>query len=161
MSQQNFTRTLLVDQSPREVYDAINDVRGWWSGEIEGSTDTLGSEFTYRYKDLHRTTQKIVELVPEKRVVWRVVASRIEFVSDKEEWDGTEIVFDIAKKGDKTELRFTHVGLLPKVECYDKCSAGWTFYIDGSLRQRIATGKGEPNAKERPRREPAASAQRR
>jgi hypothetical protein len=141
----NYTTSFAVDQTPEEVFDAINNVRGWWSDEIDGSTDKLGAEFTYRYKDLHRTTQKITELVPGKKVVWHVLDSHINFVKDKAEWDGTDIVFEITKKHGKTELRFTHVGLLPAIECYGKCSGAWGFYINDSLRSLITTGKGDPN----------------
>ena len=142
---QNYTTVFTVDQSPEEVFNAINNVRGWWSGEIDGSTDKLGAEFTYRYQDLHRTTQKITELVPGKKVVWHVLDSNIEFVKDKAEWDGTDIVFKITKTGDKTELHFTHVGLSPAIECYGKCAGAWGFYINDSLRSLITTGKGDPN----------------
>ena len=145
MKTKNFTTTILVDQTPQEAFDAINDVRGWWSGEIEGRTDALGAEWTYSYKKLHRTTQKITELVPGKRIVWHVTDSQINFVRDKSEWDGTDIVFEIAQKGDKTEIRFTHVGLVPTLECYDGCSGAWGFYVNESLRELIAKGKGQPN----------------
>src|SRR3954462_6137066 len=121
MSKQSFSTSLLVDQTPQEVFDAVNDVRGWWSGDIDGSTDVLGAEFTYRYEKLHRTTQKITELVPGKKVVWHVVASQLTKFADESEWDGTDVVFEIAKKGGKTELRFTHVGLVPAVQCYGDC----------------------------------------
>ncbi len=149
MSKQNFTTSFTVDQTPEQVFDAINNVRGWWSGEIEGSTDKLGAEFTYRYKDLHRTTQKITEFVPNQKVVWQVLDSRINFVQDKSEWQGTEVVFEIIRKDDKTELRFTHVGLVPEFECYGKCSGAWGFYINDSLQALITTGEGQPNRKEK------------
>src|SRR5215472_13002432 len=145
MSDQNYTTSFTVGQSPEEVFAAINNVRGWWSGEIDGHTDKLGAEFKYRYKDLHKTTQKITELIPGKKVVWHVVESNINFVNDKTEWNGTDIVFEITKKGGKTELRFTHVGLVPAFECYGDCSGAWGFYINDSLRSLITTGKGQPN----------------
>jgi hypothetical protein len=149
MKSKDYTTSFTVDQSPSEVFDAINNVRGWWSGEIDGSTDKLGAEFKYSYKDLHRTTQKITEFVPGKKVVWHVVESHINFVKDKGEWNGTDIVFEISKKDGKTELRFTHVGLVPAFECYGDCSGAWGLYINDSLRSLITTGKGDPNKKEK------------
>jgi hypothetical protein len=148
MTNKNYTTTLTVDQSPAEVFAAINNVRGWWSGEIDGPTDRLGAEFTYRYQDLHRSMQTITEWMPGKKVVWHVKDAAINFVKDKAEWNGTDIVFEIAAKGDKTELRFTHVGLRPAIECYGKCAGAWGFYIHDSLRSLITTGKGDPNNKE-------------
>src|SRR5579864_1398194 len=112
MKGQNYTRTFTVDQTPEEAFAAINNVRGWWSGEIEGSSDKLGDEFTYRYKDVHHSTQKITELIPGHKVVWLVLDGCLNFVEDKSEWKGTKIAFEIAKKGGKTEIRFTHVGLV-------------------------------------------------
>lgn len=149
MSKRDYTTSFSVDQSPEQVFDAINNVRGWWSGEISGRTDKLGAEFTYRYQDLHRSTQKITELVPGKKVVWHVQDSRINFVEDRDEWNDTDIVFEITDRGDKTEIHFTHIGLVPKIECYGKCAGAWGFYINESLKSLITTGKGDPNAKER------------
>jgi Activator of Hsp90 ATPase homolog 1-like protein len=148
MKDQNFTATFTVDQTPEEAFTAINNVRGWWSGEIEGHTDKLGHEFTYRYQNVHRSKQKITELIPGKKVVWHVLDGYLKFTQDKTEWTGTDITFDISKKGDKTEVRFTHVGLVPEFECFDKCSNAWGFYIKDSLRNFITTGKGQPNPKE-------------
>jgi hypothetical protein len=149
MSEKDFTTSFTVDQSPAEVFQAVNNVRGWWSGEIDGDTDKLGAEFEYRYRNVHRTMQKITEFVPGKKVVWHVTDSQINFVKDKTEWNGTDIVFEIGKKDGKTELRFTHIGLVPAIECYGGCSGAWGFYINESLRNLITTGKGEPNPKEK------------
>jgi uncharacterized protein YndB with AHSA1/START domain len=138
------TLSFLVDQTPEEVFEAINNVRGWWSEEIEGNTDQPG-EFRYRYQDVHRCTIRITELVPGKKVSWHVVDNYFNFVKDKKEWIGTDIVFEISRKGDKTEVRFAHIGLVPGYECYDVCQDAWGTYIKGSLRDLIATGKGQPN----------------
>ena len=145
----DFTTTISVDQTPQQAFEAINNVRGWWSGEIEGPTDELGGEFTYRYEHLHYSKQKVTELVPDKRVVWLIVDSHLAFTKDKSEWNGTRVTFDIARKGDKTEVRFTHAGLVPAHECYSACSDAWSSYIRGSLRSLIATGKGAPNPVEK------------
>ena len=148
MDAQSFSTSFTVDQSPKEVFDAINNVREWWSGEIDGPTDALGAEFTYSYKDVHRSTQKITEFVPGKKVVWHVSEAQLNFVKDKDEWNGTEIVFEISSKQGKTEVRFTHVGLVTAFECYGGCSGAWGFYVDDSLRTLITTGEGQPNQKD-------------
>ena len=92
---QNYSTTFTVDQTPEEAFAAINDVRGWWSGNIEGSTNKLGDEWTYRYKGVHYSKQKIAELVPGKKVVWLVLDSYLNFIEDKTEWNGTRITFEI------------------------------------------------------------------
>jgi len=144
----SFTTTFSVDQTPREAFDAINDVRGWWSGEIDGSTDKLGDEFTYRYMDMHRSKQRIIESIPERRVVWLVLDAFLNFTEDKTEWNGTKIVFEISRDQGKTQVRFTHEGLVPDDECFDLCSNAWGSYINGSLRNLIETGRGRPNPRE-------------
>lgn len=140
----DYTVAFTVDQTPQDVFDAVNNVRGWWSETIDGPTDRRGAAFTFRHKDVHRSTQTITDFVPGRRVVWEVRDSHINFVADTSEWDGTEIVFEIVPKGRQTELRFTHVGLVPAVECYDGCSGAWGFYVGESLRSLITTGRGDP-----------------
>ena len=141
----NYTTTFMVDQTPEEAFDAINNPRGWWSQEIEGDTDKLNAEFEYHNKDIHRATFKITEFVPGKKVVWHVLDNYFNFIKDKNEWIGTDVVFEIARKGDKTEVHFTHVGLVPAYECFDICVNAWGTFISRSLRDLITTGKGQPN----------------
>lgn len=147
MNNQNFTLTFLVDQTPKEVFDAINNVRGWWSETVEGGTEKINDEFIYRHKDLHYSKHKLTEVIPDKKVVWLVTDSSLSFVQQKSEWTGTTISFDITQKNNKTELRFTHKGLVPEFECFDACSNGWTYYLN-SLLNLITTGKGQPDLKD-------------
>jgi hypothetical protein len=149
MNNEDFTTTISVDQSPEEVFDAVTDVRGWWSAEIEGSTSKLNDEFIYHYKDVHRCKMKLVEVVPGKKVVWLVMENYFSFTKDKREWIGTKVVFEISQQDKKTCLRFTHQGLVPEYECYSACVNGWTQYIQHSLLSLITTGKGQPNSKEK------------
>lgn len=148
MHDQNFTTAFTVDSTPEEVFAAINNVRGWWSEDIKGRTEKTGDIFNYRYKDMHRSVIKIKASVPGERVVWNVIEHYFAFTEDEAEWKGTDIVFDISRKDGKTEVRFTHVGLVPEFECFDVCADGWTTYINGSLQALIKTGKGRPNVGE-------------
>jgi Activator of Hsp90 ATPase homolog 1-like protein len=148
MTAKNITASFTVDQTPQEAFDAINNVRGWWSGNIEGNTDELGGEFVYRYQDIHYSRQRIAELVPGKRVVWEVLDSYLSFVKDKTEWNGTRITFEISKKGGKTQVRFTHKGLVSACECFGDCSDAWGFYVRESLRKLITIAEGIPNPSE-------------
>jgi len=141
----SFTTRFTVENTPEEVFAAITDVRAWWSGDIEGETSALGDEFTYRYEDVHRSRQRITESIPGERVVWHVLEGFLDLGQEKAEWTGTDIAFEIARVGDSTEVCFTHRGLVPAFECYDSCSSAWAFYINGSLRNLILTGAGEPN----------------
>lgn len=108
-------------------------------------TDKLGTKFTFQYRDLHRTTQKITELIPGRKVIWQVVESDIGFIVDKAEWLGTKVVFEITRKGSRTQIQFKHMGLMPALECYETCSGAWNFYVRKSRRALITTGRGEPD----------------
>ena len=144
MKTKDFTTSFTVDQTPEEAFRAINNVRGWWSGEIKGDTDKLGAEFTYQVEDVHRCTQKVTEFAPGKRVVWQILDGYLGFVKEKSEWKGTHIVFEVEKRGDKTEVRLTHRGLVPAYECYKNCSTAWGLLVNGNLRKLITTGEVQP-----------------
>lgn len=148
MATNNFTTSFEVDQSPAEVFNAVTNVRGWWSEDIEGNTAKLNDEFDYHYKDAHRAKMKLIEVVPEKKVVWQVLSNYFDFTNDKNEWTGNKIIFEITRNDNKTRLQFTQEGLTPAYECYNICHDAWSNYIKNSLRSLITTGKGQPNPKE-------------
>ena len=147
MATQDFTTTLMTDATPEEVFNAVNNVRGWWSENIDGDTDQLNAVFDYHYKDVHLCKMKITEFIPGKKVVWLVLENYFNFTKDKSEWKDTRIIFEIDRKDGQTQLRFTHLGLVPEYECYNVCNDAWTGYIRNSLHKLVTTGKGQPTPK--------------
>jgi hypothetical protein len=140
--EKNFTTSIVVDKSPAEAFNAINNVRSWWQGAIAGNTEKLNDEFTYTMEPYHVSKQKVVELIPGKKIAWLVTESKINFVADKNEWLNTKIIFDINTVNNKTNITFTHQGLIPAIECYGGCSDAWEKLIEQSLYSFINTGKG-------------------
>lgn len=153
MNNQHFTTNILVNQSPAEVFNAICNVRGWWSEEITGNTARTNDEFVLQYQDVHRCRIRLTEVTPGKKIVWQVLENYFSFTKDSSEWTGNTITFDITGKDGKTQLQFKQTGLVPQNECYDICSNAWTNYIRNSLYKLITIGKGEPNAAGRPQTE--------
>ena len=153
MSAQDFTTTIVLDQSSETVFKAIQNLRGWWSEEIEGKTADLNDEFNYHYEDIHRCKIKLTEVIPNTKMVWLIQENYFSFTQDDTEWTNTKAVFEISTEDYKTKLVFTHEGLVPDYECYEVCKSGWTNYIQNSLQKLITTGKGEPNSTGKPQTE--------
>jgi len=143
MTNQDFTTVIEVAQPPKEVFDAINNVSEWWQGEITGNSHRLNDEFEYRMMDIHFSKQQVAQMIPDQKVVWLVTDSKLNSFADKKEWNGTKIIFEISKVENKTQLRFTHQGLVPKFECYGDCSNAWEMLVQQSLLSLITTGKGK------------------
>ena len=149
MDSQDFTATILVNQSQTTAFNAIKNFRAWWSEEIDGNTDQLNEAFFYHYKDIHLCKLKLVEMVPDNKLVYQVLENHFNFIQDETEWVNTKLIFDISKEGDQTKVTFTHEGLVPEFECYEVCNDAWSGYISNSLYKLITTGKGEPNPKDK------------
>lgn len=149
MNKQDYTASILVDAKPEVAFNAIKDFRAWWSEDIEGETDKLNELFFYHYKDVHLSKIKLIESIPNEKLVYKVMDNQFSFTKDKTEWIDTEIIFEISKEADKTKIKFTHQGLTPNDECYEICEDAWGNYINNSLYKLITTGKGEPNPKEK------------
>jgi hypothetical protein len=139
MTGDNFTATISVSQTPDEAYSALLNVGGWWTGSNEGKCDELGDEFIHRDGEAHFCKLRVTELVPGRKVTWLVLDNRFSFVADQDEWKRTQIPFEIATVGGKTQVRFAHLGLAPEFECFDVCSHAWGSLVNGSLRALMCT----------------------
>lgn len=148
MQSHDFTTTFLVDQTPQEVFNAITNFRGWWSEDIEGRTDKLNEVFIYRYKDVHWCKLMLIEKLQGEKLVYHVLDNQFSvFTKDKTEWINTKLLFNISAEGNKTRVKFTHVGLVPEYECFEVCNVAWSTFINKSLFSLITTGEGEPTPK--------------
>ena len=144
MNKQDYTASFSVDASPEQVFSSINSISKWWTDDLEGSAEKLHDEFTVHFGDVHVSTQKIVELVPGKKIIWLVTHSKLNFIKDQQEWNNTSIHFDISSQNNKTLVNFTHFGLVPQIACFKDCSKGWDYYFKGSLFKLLTEGKGTP-----------------
>ena len=143
MMDKNFTISILVEQTPTEVFNAINKPQTWWSDSITGNPEKLNSEWNYNFGDNHITKLKTIELIPDQKVVWLVEENHFKNAKDQSEWVGNKITFEISKQGDKTQLVFTQIGLVPTYDCYKNCEWGWTGFVEKSLNSLIASGVGQ------------------
>jgi hypothetical protein len=148
MKNQDHVASIIVNATAKETFDSINSVTKWWTENLEGNSQKRDDEFTVHFGDVHVSTQKLIEFIPDKKVVWLVTDSKLNFTKDEQEWTGTKISFEIAEKDNKTQIVFTHIGLAPEIECYKDCTKAWDYYIKESLFKLLTEGKGKPELKE-------------
>jgi len=142
MNNQNYSTTIEVECTPNVVFNHIKEVSKWWSKDFEGSSTKLNDEFVICHGDRHYSKQKLIEVVADKRIVWLVVDSKLNWIEkDKYEWTNTKMVFEITSQGGKSVLHFTHEGLVPEKECYAMCEKGWNMVIKDWLFNFITVGK--------------------
>lgn len=141
----NFSRVYTFEASPAAVFNAINDVRAWWSEDFAGASAKPGDEFDVNFSDIHYSKQRITVMEQNRKVDWLIMARKLTFLENMSEWNGTTVSFNIDETGGKTRLTFIHYGLVPEAECYTNCSKGWTYYLEQSLVPLIRSGAGAPN----------------
>jgi uncharacterized protein YndB with AHSA1/START domain len=142
----SFEATIEVSKTPQRVFNCItNDVTKWWGGkDLEGSSKKLNDEFVINHPGAHYSKQKLIEVIPGKKIVWLVTDSTLHWLKNNQhEWTDTKMIFEITTGGDarrieqtpgrETILHFTHQGLVPGMECYSMCEQGWTTVIKDYL----------------------------
>src|SRR5438093_735217 len=120
MENNNYHRTFMVNASAEETFGKIAKVDEWWAKNFTGSAlqpgDTFRVEFGTTWVNF-----KITEAIPAKKIAWTVTDSYLPWLSNKTEWNNTDVVFEISSSDNQTKVDFTHVGLAPGIECYEKC----------------------------------------
>ncbi|HTA84442.1 MAG TPA: SRPBCC domain-containing protein [Bacteroidia bacterium] len=143
MKTQDYHTSISAKVSAEEAIKKINQVNLWWAKNFKGKAEKLNDSFTVQFGKAF-VDFKISELVPGKKVVWKVTDCNLEWINNKKEWNGTDVVFELTKKGNLTQIDFTHIGLIPGVECYNDCETGWNGHLKNSLKELLTTGKGSP-----------------
>jgi Activator of Hsp90 ATPase homolog 1-like protein len=139
----DFHRTITVNASAKDAIKKISQVNRWWAKNFSGSAEKLDDKFTVRFGETY-VDFVISEIVPDKKVVWKVLDCNLHWIKAKKEWTDTEVVFEISSQNNKSKIDFTHVGLVPGVECYNDCEVGWTGHLTKSLVSLMNQGKGMP-----------------
>src|SRR5665213_1485281 len=143
MEKKDFHRIITVNASPAEAMKKISQVNLWWAKNFFGSAEKLNDKFTVRFGETF-VDFEISELVTNTKVVWKVTDCNLNWLNDKKEWCDTEVVYELHPENSSTKIDFTHVGLLPGMECYEDCEQGWTGHVTQSLVKFINEGKGMP-----------------
>lgn len=141
MTNQNFQVSITTSKNTSEVFAYLLNPKNWWVGifgeTIEGKSETINDEFSFKAGDsVHYSHQKLIELLPNQKIVWLVTESNLSYLKNPNEWAGTKFGFNIEKVENKTKITFTHEGLLPQIECYGGCSNAWTQYME-NLREQL------------------------
>lgn len=142
MENNDFNCTVSANIGAEEAIRKICRVPEWWGVTFTGNAAQPQDVFVINMGPEAFFHVTVTELLPGKRMVWQVMDCHMPWYSDKKEWAGTRLVFDLCEHDGGTELTFTHEGLTPGAECYQDCVQGWTHWIKTSLGSYLATGKG-------------------
>jgi hypothetical protein len=142
MERNDFNSTISANIRPDEAIKKISTVSDWWGVTFTGSAEKQNDTFTVKMGGDSFFNFTVTELIPGKRVVWLVTDCNMPWYNDKKEWANTKLIFNLRKQNGFTELKFTHEGLTPDVECYKDCAPGWTHWVKTSLYSYFTTGKG-------------------
>jgi len=117
--------TTISISSPNSVFQKIMDIPSWWTKDFEGRNAAPGDEFIIHHPGAHYAKHRVIEWIPGRKLVWLVNESKLNWLQNQEEWTGTRMIFELTPG----ELNFTHEGLTPDKESYERCSQGWDLVI--------------------------------
>jgi uncharacterized protein YndB with AHSA1/START domain len=133
-----------IKSSAHEVYKALTTregLAGWWTRNTQAESKVGGSlGFRFQHPDgaeIGGFDMKVLELQPDRRVLWQVVGGPAE-------WIGTKIGWELRQEGEHVIVLFRHQDWKAPVEFMHHCSTKWAIFLM-SLKALVETGKGAPN----------------
>ncbi|HEV8283170.1 MAG TPA: SRPBCC domain-containing protein [Chitinophagaceae bacterium] len=129
-----------LTKSLNDIFNHVIDLKKWWPEEFIGENIKLNSEFVFRTGDSHYSKNKVVEFVPNKKVVWLATESIRK--TDNYDWSGTKFIFELTPKGDNTLLKFTYDGAVLENES-DRLVQICNMTIKEMFYNFITYGKGK------------------
>jgi uncharacterized protein YndB with AHSA1/START domain len=113
-----------IDAPPSAIYPLISSAGGlaqWWAEDataLHGGAELgfFGRSTVYRLRSL--------TFAPPATAAW--------LCETGDEWTGTRLVFHLAPRGEKTDVRFTHEGWRKATPYFYSCNTAW-----GALLYRL------------------------
>jgi uncharacterized protein YndB with AHSA1/START domain len=129
-----------IKASPEEIYKYLTEIdklAQWWTTDTKGSGAKVGDTLEFRF-DAFCQTFKVKELKPGKRVAWKSPKGQ-----GADEWEETEVTFDLSTDEKQTFIQFRHSGWRESTDFQGHCSTRWAVFLL-SLKDVLERGKGRP-----------------
>ena len=132
-----------IRSSVDDAYRALATREGlaaWWTNDTRGVSkvgEVLNFHFTKGGEEIGRFDMKVLELLPNQRVLWEVVGGM-------DEWIGTKISFDLKVDGEYVIVLFKHADWKEPSEGMHHCTTKWAIFMM-SLKTLCESGKGSPS----------------
>lgn len=127
-----------VRSEPQTVYDKLATIEGlaeWWTTDTRGENVPDGT-IEFRFGDRGQIDMKVLQLDPQRHVLWEVVGG-------PKEWIGSKVGFELQPDEDFTFVKFKHEGWQRPSEFMHHCSTKWAMFLV-SIKSLIEDGEGAP-----------------
>jgi hypothetical protein len=136
----NYTVEIEVEKSPNDVFNNLINLKKWWPEDFEGEDIKLNSEFIFTTGDSHYSKNKVIEFVPNEKLVWLATESIRK--TDNYDWTGTKMIFELTPKDNYTIVKFTYDGVVLENES-DRLVQICDMILKEMFYKFITNGKGK------------------
>jgi hypothetical protein len=127
-SDNSYTKTYVIEATGEQVYRALTDpqsISSWWNTTSTTGSGQAGGELRTMFgAEQEPTVRRVIAAHRHSVVIWEVAASPL--VPD---WVGTRPTFTISALSNGCRLDFAHHGLVPDLDCFDKCARDWGGFL--------------------------------